>query len=316
MRLGAEMRTEGEALNTGLTRARGSNRGRRAVTWAAILAVLVTVLVLVLPAAGALAAVTLEGPPTVYPVATAGSSPWTISFTHTTGIGSNRLLLVGVSYNSNTAAATISSVTFTPSGGSALTLTQKISQKHSVTANYRYAAIWYLAGGSVPSGATGTVAITFSGAVASGIVAGAANFAGVDSATPLGSAVGASSPSNNTLVTVPLTGLTGNELVFDTVFLGGNPPVALTVDSSQTQLTGWNTVGGTNTRGAASTEQATGASVTMSWSAASSSLWVTAAVPIKPAPTNNPTVTINQAPLLRRTPPLQALSTSPPCSTR
>jgi hypothetical protein len=36
-----------------------------------------------------------------------------ISFSHTTGTGAARLMLVGVSWNSNTAGVTISSVTFT-----------------------------------------------------------------------------------------------------------------------------------------------------------------------------------------------------------
>ncbi len=60
-----------------------------------------------------------------------------------------------------------------------------------------------------------------------------------------------------------LTGLIGNELVFDNVFSGvssGSPTV--TPDSSQSQQ--WNTTS-SNTRGSASTKQATGTSVTMSW---------------------------------------------------
>ena len=41
-----------------------------------------------------------------------------VSFSHTTGTGTDRLMLVGVSWNCGTTDRTISSVTFTPSGGS------------------------------------------------------------------------------------------------------------------------------------------------------------------------------------------------------
>ncbi len=51
-----------------------------------------------------------------------------ISFSHTTGTGTNRLLLVGVSWNCGTTDRTISTITFTPSGGSALAMTEVIKQ--------------------------------------------------------------------------------------------------------------------------------------------------------------------------------------------
>ena len=70
--------------------------------------------------------------------------------------------------------------------------------------------------------------VTFSGAVSNGIVAGAADFAGVDQSDPLGTAVGAGSPDNaDTALGVDLTGLNGDELVFDNVFAGAT-------DSTQT----------------------------------------------------------------------------------
>ena len=166
-----------------------------------------------------------------------------------------------------------------------------------------------------PNGQSGTILISFSASVSSGIVAGAANFKGVDQTTPLGTAVGASSPSNNTTVTINLTGLTGTELVFDNAFIGGNPPATVTPGSGQTQLGDWNkTVG--NARGAASIEQATGSSVTMSWTAASSSLWVTAAVPIKPMAGEPPvcySLTLTHSGL-SGTDPTPSLANSPGCS--
>ncbi len=202
-----------------------------------------------------------------------------ISFSHTTGTGTDRLMLVGVSWNSGSSATSISSVTFSyGTGPTVVTLDPVITEQTGT--QLRYAAIYrWPAGAQPPSGQAGTVTITFSGSVSSGIVAGAANFAGVDPAVPLGTADGAN--GNSTGATLTLTGLSGDELIFDTIFQGASgESQTLTAGAGQTPL--WNAFLG-NTRAAASTEQATGSSVTMSWTAASSSYWAVVAVPINPA---------------------------------
>ncbi len=246
-----------------------------------------------MPNSAARAASTVDGPVTTQ----SASSGTSISWTHTTGTGANRLMLVGVSWNSNTAAVTVSSVTFTPSGGTALSLNQVISRKYA--SNYRYSAIWYLPS-EPPSGTTGTVLVTFSANVSSGIVAGAANFKDVDTITPLGSPKGADASSIAASVT--LTGLAGDELVFDNLFVGGTSTSA-SVTAPQASL--WN-VFVSPARGAASTEQAAGSSVIMNWTLGASGIWVDVAVPIFPACTGsrytltagsggNGTVTLNPA---------------------
>jgi hypothetical protein len=109
-------------------------------------------------------------------------------------------------------------------------------------------------------------------------VAGVANFAGVDQATPLGPSNGAN--GNSTASSVTLGGLSGYELVFDNVFQGASgSSQTLTAGFGQTEQ--WNAYI-SNTRAAGSTEQATGSSVTMSWTAASSSYWAIVAVAIIP----------------------------------
>jgi len=218
--------------------------------------------------------VTMDG--TVdHAVLASGSS---LTVTHTTGTGSNRLMLVGVGWNDNTATPTISSVTFTPDGGAAVSLTEVITQKPATVA--RYAAIYSIV--NPPSGKSGTVTVTFTDSVPSGVVAGAANFAGVDQTTPLGTPVGfASADNTSTALTVTLTGLTGNELIFDTAYQGGSGATqTLTANAGQTEL--WNDFA-TNTRSAASTSQATSSSVTMSWTAGAAAWSTMVAVPIKPA---------------------------------
>lgn len=214
----------------------------------------------------------------------------TISLTHITGTGDNRLTLVGLSWNANTSARTISGVTFTPDGGTATNLTLVRSQISAATM-YRYAAIYALT--NPPSGQSGTITATLSGSVTLGTTIGAANFKGVDPTTPLGTSSGAGAASGAT-VSTSLSGLNGNELVFDTVFLGGAPPPSPTANAGQTWL--WNTNIG-NTRSVASIKQVAATSYTSSWiSGDSTRPWAIVAVPINPlADTTPPTVTINQA---------------------
>ena len=141
-----------------------------------------------------------------------------VTFPHTTGTGDNRLLLVGIAWNCGSTNRTITSITFTPDGGSAVGLSEVITQLGYNTSNPRYSAIYSLL--NPPMEQDGTVTITFSGSVSNGIMAGAANFSGVDQTTPFGSAIGAN--GNSITPSVELTGLSGDELVFDNVFLGAS----------------------------------------------------------------------------------------------
>jgi uncharacterized repeat protein (TIGR02543 family) len=250
-----------------------------------------------LPAKIAQAAdVMLDGTPSS---GTANPNSSSISFSATIGSGTDRLMLVGVSWNCGTTNRTISSATFTPDGDSPLDLDEVITQLYSFpwqggpSTAYRYTAIYSLLG--PPSGVSGTVNITFSGGVANGIVAGEASFAGVDQTTPLGTPGSATGTSDDAAPnpSVTLSGLTGSELVFDSVFIGTNSTSqTLIADAGQSEL--WNVNGWTssnssfNTRGAASTKQATGDTATMSWTTGGytsiATRWVIAAVPIHPVP--------------------------------
>ena len=125
-------------------------------------------------------------------------------------------------------------------------------------------------------------------------MAGAVNFQGVDQTTPLGTAVGAASTNNTTqLPLVTLTGLSGNELVFDNVFMGGTDSgQTIAPVSDQTEL--WNAFN-PNTRGSASFEQAASSTVTMDWDAASNGWWAITAVPIVPAAASGTTYDLTMA---------------------
>ena len=193
-------------------------------------------------------------------------------------------MLVGISENSYNGAVTISSVTFNPGS---LTLDEVGTIENE---SGRLSAIYGLV--NPPSGVSGTVTVTFSGSVAYGIVAGVVNFYGVDQTTPWGSFVSAVGQSTDQ--SVDLTGLNGDEIIFDNVFIGSATIPTITVGADQIEQ--WNT-SSDRTGGSASVEQATGSTATMSWSTGGSVDWAIGAVPINPAgpDVTNPTVTIDQA---------------------
>ena len=195
-----------------------------------------------------------------------------IDVSHTTGSGADRLMLVSISANSYGAAATVSSVTFTPSGGDPLALTSVGSVENGAG---RLAAIYMLL--DPPSGVTGTVTVSFSGSVANGIVVGAANFAGVSQVHPLdkpATATGATAAISATVPTDP------DDLVFDAVFVGYSPtPPTVSAGGGQSPL--WDATVD-RARGVASTKEPTGTSTQMSWTAASTCNWAVVAVPINP----------------------------------
>jgi len=203
---------------------------------------------------------------------TAGTND--VSFSYTSATGDNRLMLVGISWNSLNSAVITSEVTFGTSS-----LTKVIESRHS--GGERYSAIYSLL--APVSNLTETVKVTFNGAIANGIVVGAATFANVNQTDPLDDPVSNSAGSGSTSITSPAMITTGDELIFDNLFIGGSSLNAnLTPGADQIKFTGWD-IFNTNTQGAASHKAATGTSTTMSWSSATASnYWVLTAVPINP----------------------------------
>ena len=204
--------------------------------------------------------------------ATATATVSTISFAHTTGSGADRLTLVGIAANNYSTTRTLSSVTFTPSGGSAIALSPVGSVQNG---NGRLSAIYSLL--APPSGASGTMAVNFSGSVGYGIVAGAANFKGVDQAVPLGQFASTTSTTTTVSLSVPSS---DGELVFDTVFLGAPTLPTVTEGAAQSPL--WNS-SASRTLGAVSTKAASSSTTTMSWTATTASNWAVGGVSINPS---------------------------------
>ena len=218
----------------------------------------------------------LESDPSVHAQTTLDTGDL-VSLDHTTGTGVDRLLLVGLSVNSNNRVVTAVSVVFTPddTGVTPITLGQVVWREGQAR---RYAGIFSLL--DPPSGLVGKITATFTHTGTgdyAGVVIGAANFAGADSLGTFNSNAGTAA-TGSVAVATP----NSNELVFDTIFLGGNPPSDLTPDTSQTPLVGWELISG-NGSGAASTKLATTTSTTMSWTKTGTTTpWVIAAVPINP----------------------------------
>ena len=280
---------EGTAMSTSRTDRRlGSKPSHNRTVYAAVLVVLVAAVFLVLPAFALAVPPTLDG--TVSSNTADGVS--TISVAHTTGTGTNRLMLVGVSANSYNSARTISSVTFTPSGGSATALSAVGSVENEAG---RLVAIYRLLNPS--SGVAGTVAVNFSGSVGYGIVVGVANFAGVNQSSPLDAFVSAVGTETTAVsVSVPTQ---ADDLVFDTVFLGAATPPTAAFGAGQTQR--WNATVD-RVRGVGSTELATGDTTQMSWTPAGATTyyWAIGAVPINPVGSGTSPITFTGTELLGR----------------
>ena len=158
----------------------------------------------------------------------------TISVSHTTGTGTNRLMLVAVSANNYTTAFNIDSVSFTYDS-TELELTEVGTQ----TDSGRKTAIYRLL--DPPSGQSGTVTVDFSATIGYSIVVGVANFEGVDQTTPLGTFAGTAGNWSGASPSLEVSGLDGDELVFDSVYGGGSSSPTLVVGDGQTEL--WNVQG-------------------------------------------------------------------------
>ena len=291
MRQGAEMnlegmatRRKGRAMSASTTEGQteAGKPNRRRLTYVAVLLVLAMALVLALSSVASAAVTSLYSNSATVAGASGATS---VAVTYTAAnTGANRLMLVGVVWNCGTSTdnETINTATYTPSGGSATAMTLLYDYDMfpgSGTVTHRHNAVYYVVN---PTSGAGQVDITFNSSggdgVDSGIVAGVSFFGGVNQSTPLGTYATASggATSSSTVATVDVIGLNGNELVFDSLFRGGAN--AQTPGAGQTAL--WNT-GVTNARGAASYEQATSGTVTMSW-ATTNGQWIIIAVPIIP----------------------------------
>jgi uncharacterized repeat protein (TIGR01451 family) len=200
-----------------------------------------------------------------------------LSWPHTVGLGSNGILIVGVSNRRSN--RTVTAITY---AGLGLT---RIGSQNSGTNTSRM-ELWYLLG---PPQGTGNVIVTLSGST--DVIGGAASFFGIDPATPMGAF--ASNSGTGTTVSLSTTSFPG-ELVVDAV---AAPGTGLTLSAGSGQTEQWNTgtgSGGNNARGASSSQKGA-SSVTNSWTLGASVDWAIGGVSLKPIPYPNLTLSLAQS---------------------
>ncbi|MCX6895618.1 MAG: Ig-like domain-containing protein, partial [Verrucomicrobia bacterium] len=211
---------------------------------------------------------------------TNSASASSITWSHATGAGANRLLLVGVATGSTTStgndATTISSVTY---GGTALTALGTITDQ--ATPRIR-SSIYVMT--NPPSGAANVV-VTL--AAARPVYAGATTFTGVNQTnslgayTSFGAANGSTGFNSGGLTNIPSA---VGELVYDTIAVDGETTAGLTLSAGAGQTILWTTNQSTFLEGASSTK-AGAALVTniWNWSPVEGQQFAVGAVSIKPA---------------------------------
>ncbi|MFU8844108.1 MAG: Calx-beta domain-containing protein, partial [Bacteroidales bacterium] len=192
---------------------------------------------------------------------TAGSS---ITLSHTTGSGSDRLLLVGVSNKERD----VTSVTY---NGVAMTfLGKEMSVKNA------YTHIYYMV--APPSG-TFNVVVTFSGAIGKGAIVGAMTFTGVNQTTPLGAYASLRAKTATPTLDVPSR---SSDLVFNVAAIRNKNLTG--VGTGQTLR--WNLPTGSEMRGGGTTKPGgAGTSTTVSWTASGSDDWSMSGVSVRPLAT-------------------------------
>src|ERR1044071_939339 len=224
-------------------------------------------------------------------------TPPTLTFTHTIGSGSNRLLIIGVSTYTVTPVIASRVLTVTYGGQN---LTRIDDSQTRTTDNTTQVEMFYLPETGIAAATSSNVQITFNpvGTTTNAYaVGGAVSFFNVDQATPFNtgqSTVGFPTYARNTgsSTTPSVTVATkNNEVVVDTVASAFTGAGTAQLTAAATQIERWNgkTAGcflASDSVGAGSskliTSGTTVTSTTMSWTLGTSQQWAIGAVSIRP----------------------------------
>ncbi|MCP3938250.1 MAG: hypothetical protein GY708_23120, partial [Actinomycetia bacterium] len=204
-----------------------------------------------------------------------GGDPLTWSHTVTSS-GSNRVLIVGVSWrNSGASTSTVSSVNY---NGDAMTLVRKDEKFDSES---RSTALYELA--NPDTGSSYTITVDFSGAVYQAI-GGAMSFTGVDQTTPTEDDGGVAGGTGNG-PTVTVTSTSDNAWAVDTLIIRNDDDGNTSVGADQTASWNASTSGSNDINGAGSREGpvSPAGDITMSWSVGNNSGHSISAAVLKPS---------------------------------
>ena len=215
----------------------------------------------------------------------------TLSWTHTTAAGVNRLLLVGISTYSSAVTPGVPRVSTVTYDGQTLTRVGPIGDQATIGPDNRTAVeMFYLDNAGITAATNSTITVTFNAATPlQYAVAGSVSVSGVNQTTPF-----ATQPSTNNFAEASGTSMTPSvvvtsapgQLVVDTV--AAEPAaVFFAPDAGQTRLWYENVndltppfasfdIGGGSSKDGASP------SVTMSWTLSNSAAWALRAVSIQP----------------------------------
>lgn len=224
-------------------------------------------------------------------------TPPTLTFTHTVGSGSNRILVIGISTYTVTPVAAPRVLTVTYGGQ---TLTRLDDSSTRTTDNTTQVEMFYLTETGIAAATSSNVQVTFNpvGTTTTAYaVGGAVSFFNVDQATPFNtgqSTVGFPTYARNTgsSTTPTVTVATrNNEVVVDTVASAFTGAGAAQLTPAATQIERWNgkTAGcflASDSVGAGSSKLITSGSVVtstnMTWALGTSQQWAIGAVSIRP----------------------------------
>jgi len=210
-----------------------------------------------------------------------GAATALITFSHTVPSGSDRLLVVGVSFD-NDNSETVTGITY---NGLALTKAGSVNNSDDARAE-----IWYRV---APSVTTANVVVSLSGTLSSnrGIVVGALNLTGVHQTTPVGTFQSTTGGGNSASLSVT-SSVAGDLVVAVYAAEQDSDSGACAQGAGQTEH--WDARGGsgsTTALGCGMTENG-GATVDISVTTTTTDVWALGAVPIKPASTTPPTGSI------------------------
>jgi large repetitive protein len=220
------------------------------------------------------------------------TSPATVS--HTTGTGTNRLMIVGVSVEQDDEGGTTLNVTSVTYGaGANLQTFTKVGE--AATSGEAAAEMWYLLN---PNSGTANVNVIYSGnEAADAVVVGVTTFSGVNQTTPLDLPATTSTDGTGTAQITVINGATG-DLIFGVIAHDDARNITTVTDEGQiarwdvsnSDGTGDGITGGGSTKPGAS-------SVTLGWTLTTNDGTSIIAVPINPA-AGNTTATFTQDPAM------------------
>ena len=202
-----------------------------------------------------------------------GNTANTISWSHTVGSGTNRLLAVCTQAR-DTVAGDVAVNTVTANG---FPLTKVRADLRTDGGASFGTELWYLVN---PGVGANTIAVTWAGALSSYGVGSATSYFGVNQVTPIDAHAG--SGGTGTTLSTAITTVANHALVTDCAIAQSDP---LTVGAGQTSRVNRTTTGTVDAVGVSTVnDKAVAGSEAMDWTQFGSQNWVSSAVSLRPAP--------------------------------